>query len=241
MRLADCREREIQILDITVSALLYPWAWHQQRTVLGASAFWFDQRGELLELQVFIEGFPAPEPRHRMGRSRPGQPIRAYRDPHDPGVVWRKRIVSRLREIFTLPGGACVPMRFPQDVPLRLRTTFIFERIQGIPKTAPRGNLLKETKPDLDNLEKCVCDAFTEVGIYLDDSRIAVSSSEKVYAALPFAPGDVTLGPENRPRILFRPGVLVTLSILDENDAISGHRIWAPLLTGLKEQRGGTI
>ncbi len=66
----------------------------------------------------------------------------------------------------------------PLDGPLELEVLFLFER----PKSLPKGQALKWTKPDFDNLEKAVADALTRAGWWADDGRVARSSCEKRYA-----------------------------------------------------------
>lgn len=80
--------------------------------------------------------------------------------------------------------GAKVAPKKPLDGPLELEVTFIFPRLKKMPK----GQVLKWTKPDADNLVKAVKDALTQAKWWVDDGRVAKSTQLKRYAA----PGEAT-------------------------------------------------
>lgn len=66
------------------------------------------------------------------------------------------------------------------DGPLSLEATFYLVR----PKSKPKKRLYPDTKPDLDNLEKAVCDALEGL-IYVNDSRIVDKVVRKRYGDPP--------------------------------------------------------
>ncbi len=77
--------------------------------------------------------------------------------------------------------------RFPDDVPLKLKATFVFERPSSHFGTGRNAGGLKDSarsfptgRPDLSNLVKLVEDALNE-NAFKDDSRIVECEATKVY------------------------------------------------------------
>ena len=76
----------------------------------------------------------------------------------------------------------------PFDCPLSLTLFFIFPRPKNHFGTGKKANVLKDSapvwhtgRPDLDNLEKFICDALNGV-FWRDDSIICQKFSEKSYS-----------------------------------------------------------
>ena len=70
--------------------------------------------------------------------------------------------------------------------PLKLTLTFVFPRPKSAPKKQP-GRLPKITKPDGDNLAKCVMDGLNHV-VWHDDSQIYSLVVTKLVAAVDETP-----------------------------------------------------
>lgn len=73
----------------------------------------------------------------------------------------------------------------PIEGPVALTLRFRFARPKShltskgeLTKSAPQQ---KTSKPDLDNLEKAIMDAITDVGLWRDDSQVTVKTSSKEY------------------------------------------------------------
>lgn len=75
----------------------------------------------------------------------------------------------------------------PLDGPVGLCVTFIFPR----PQTYPKRQVLKWTKPDIDNLIKGTMDALTAARWWADDGRVCDLRTVKRYAAAGEAPGAI--------------------------------------------------
>ena len=96
---------------------------------------------------------------------------------YDPGTAddWKSIVRAAAKEVWN---------GVPFDGPVRVCLRFYMPR----PKSHFGKNGLKEsapgfvtTKPDLDNLEKSVLDALTNVGMWRDDSQVVAVSKEKRY------------------------------------------------------------
>lgn len=66
------------------------------------------------------------------------------------------------------------------DKPVGVQLQFNMPR----PKSAPKGRIYPQAKPDLDNLEKAVLDALNGV-VWLDDAQVVNKYAAKVYGARP--------------------------------------------------------
>ena len=122
-------------------------------------------------IEFFVAGEPKGQPRPRAafhnGRARV----------YDPGTAenWKSQIALAAKPL--------VPDQ-PLDVPIKLKVDFYMPRPKAhFGKSGLKyGSPVRHTKkPDLDNLEKAVMDALTEVGIWRDDSLVCVKSTRKHY------------------------------------------------------------
>jgi len=103
---------------------------------------------------------------------------------YDPGTAddWKSIVRAAAKSIWS---------GVPFDGPVRVWFQFSMPRPKshfgknGLKQSAP---IYVTTKPDLDNLEKSVLDALTNVGMWRDDSQVVFVSKEKRYtSATPFA------------------------------------------------------
>ena len=122
-------------------------------------------------LTLRIDGVPEAWARPRPGRNG------GYYSPHRQGA-WYQTIVWAAR---------CNRPDTPLDGPLALDLEIIFPR----PKVLKKNQVLKWTKPDLDNASKSIWDALTEAGWWVDDARVSTATARKRYAAVGEAPGVV--------------------------------------------------
>lgn len=81
---------------------------------------------------------------------------------------YRKAVAEAARAAW---GG-----REPLEGPVALVGEFRFVR----PKSVRRAHMT--VKPDKDKLERAICDALTEAGVWRGDQQVVVSRTEKVYA-----------------------------------------------------------
>lgn len=96
---------------------------------------------------------------------------------YDPGTAddWKSIVRAAAKEVWS---GA------PLVGPVRVHLWFFLPRPKshfgkkGLKDSAPK---FVATKPDLDNLEKSVLDALTNVGMWRDDSQVVAVSKEKRY------------------------------------------------------------
>lgn len=74
----------------------------------------------------------------------------------------------------------------PLEGPLRLQLTFYFQPPKSMPqKRLALLPLAKDTKPDLDNLAKQVCDVMQATGFYRNDSQISKMTLGKFWSDRP--------------------------------------------------------
>lgn len=123
---------------------------------------------------ITIPGEPIAQPRHQVANGRayiPAKhPIHAYKD--------SLRLVAR--QSFSKP----------LEGPIGVSLTFIFARPKRLKKTRT-DRTWKDTKPDIDNLEKAVLDALNGIA-WMDDGQVAaVVEKTKVWAAIDEQPQTV--------------------------------------------------
>lgn len=134
---------------------------------------------------VRIDGIPVGQPR---ARSRKGQ-----RGVYDPGTAdsWKGDVQRAL-----LPSRP----RSPLDEPLRIDIDFYFPRplnfskrvrsaYGGKARDIPLGAVIHIKKPDIDNANKAVLDALTDMGYVRDDALVCDGRVRKLYHELGGRPG----------------------------------------------------
>lgn len=68
------------------------------------------------------------------------------------------------------------------DMPLHIIMTFVYQRPQRLMrKKDPEDRILKDTKPDLDNVIKSTLDALVQAGVMIDDAQVVGLMSWKFY------------------------------------------------------------
>lgn len=115
--------------------------------------------GSTTRSAFFVRGYPIAAPRPRIGR------FHVYHD--DRADPWKSQIASAFMTLRQ------APLRGPVELNLQ----FLFQRPK---KDAVR--FWKESKPDLDNLEKSVMDALTGARAWDDDAQVVLLQSLKRYA-----------------------------------------------------------
>lgn len=136
---------------------------------------------ERISLSFEVPGLPVAQPRQRQGivHGRDGQA-------HAINFLPKKHPVNTYKatiKIAASNAGARI-----SESPFSVSITFVFPRPKRLIRK--RGVMIREwhhSKPDLDNCEKAVMDALTNV-IWRDDSQICIKVSSKVYADLNESP-----------------------------------------------------
>jgi Holliday junction resolvase RusA-like endonuclease len=119
------------------------------------------------EVSLFVRGAPRAAPRPRAGRNA------VYHD--NSADAWMSQVTMNY----------VILRRAPLTGPVELNLQFLFDRPK---KDAVR--FWKDSKPDIDNLEKAVMDALTRARAWKDDAQVVQMQSLKRYA-LPDEPSGV--------------------------------------------------
>jgi Holliday junction resolvase RusA-like endonuclease len=127
-------------------------------------------------VELFVYGLPVAQPRPRAvsfrGRARM----------YNPGTSneWKACVIHEIKE----HAGT-----FPAGTPVRCEFRFFLPRPKGHFGSGKNATTLRGSapthptgKPDLDNLDKAVCDAITAAGVWRDDSQVTSSRVCKRYA-----------------------------------------------------------
>jgi len=131
-------------------------------------------------IELFIEGEPVAQPRPRAvsmgGKARMYNPKTAK--------AWKKLIGIRVSS-FLLSKGITSPMMGAVAV----RSVFYLQRPKSHYGTGRNASRLKDSapafctkKPDLDNLQKAVFDALTDIQAWHDDSQVIDECTVKKWA-----------------------------------------------------------
>lgn len=127
-------------------------------------------------VELFVTGLPVAQPRPRATSF--GGKARMY----NPGTSneWKACVIHEIKE----HAGT-----FPAGTPVRCYLWFFLPRPRSHFGSGKNAATLKESapmrptgKPDLDNLDKAVCDAITAAGVWHDDSQVVSASVHKLYA-----------------------------------------------------------
>jgi Holliday junction resolvase RusA-like endonuclease len=122
------------------------------------------------EIRFVVTGTPKGQPRVK-AYSRGGKA-----GVYDPGTADDWKYAVRQAAIENAP-----EQKF--SGPVGMSMGFLFQRPKRLlKKSSPDGLLLRDSKPDLDNLVKAVKDAITDSGaVWHDDSQVASESAVKQY------------------------------------------------------------
>ena len=132
-------------------------------------------------ITFFVAGTPIAQPRVRAC-------IRGkHAGVYDPGTAneWKNQVMSAGTTAAYRPehGTKCEIITGPVGLTLHFylpRPKHHFRSNGELKQTAPWWHT---SKPDLDNLEKAVKDAITQIGvIWADDSQVCMSQKTKIYA-----------------------------------------------------------
>jgi len=128
-------------------------------------------------LAVRVCGEPKAQPRVKAFRRG------SHAGVYDPGTAdgWKLLVrheASKVWDAVKFTGPVAVELAFYMPRP---KSHF---GKNGLKATAPHAHT---GKPDLDNLEKAVLDALTQLGIWDDDSQVAVVTKCKCYSPVPGA------------------------------------------------------
>ena len=129
--------------------------------------------------QYLIQIPGEPQPKHRHRSTQMGRFIKQYPDPRT--VSWENRIAWFAWNARANKEGNDYNSSPMLTGPIEIELYFFFIK----PKSTPDYHILKTTKPDIDNLTKCVMDAL-EGTLYLKDSEIVKATSIKLFGAEPF-------------------------------------------------------
>lgn len=121
-------------------------------------------------MQIVIPGEPVAQPRHQVANGR------AY--------IPAKHPIHAFKDSVRLIGRQSISK--PLEGPIGVSLTFVFARPKRLKKTRP-DQTWKDTKPDIDNLEKAVLDALNGIA-WNDDGQVAAVMKNKVWAAIDEAP-----------------------------------------------------
>ena len=133
------------------------------------------------KLSVFGSPKPQPRPRAFVRKTKTGPPVARV---FDAGTAenWKSRIAASANG--KRPPGA------PLDCPIRVELRFIMPRPQSLRrKKDPAGPIPHTKRPDVDNLAKAVLDCLSELGWWVDDTRVAELEATKEYASKEGVPG----------------------------------------------------
>lgn len=144
------------------------------------------QKGTRIVYDINVNGEPKAQPRARAFAFKPkggGKPmIRMY----DPATAegWKGILGAEAQKLIPDPLLG----------PVTMSISFYMPRPKSHYRTGKRSDELKDNapgahvgKPDLDNLEKAVMDAFTVAGVWRDDSQVYRKTAVKMYSEHPGA------------------------------------------------------
>ena len=125
-----------------------------------------------MKIEFFVPGQPQALKRHRTFRTKSG--LTGSYDPSKEDKSDFLAMAMNNRPEKPIEGN------------ISMGLTFVFPRPKshyGAKGLKPSAPYYKASKPDIDNLEKFVCDALNKV-FYLDDSQVVIKRSTKRYASI---------------------------------------------------------
>ena len=99
----------------------------------------------------------------------------------DPYRTFKTVLVSHLRTILEQLGGGMSNIQASEYVGVDIVYHYALPNSYSKKKKSELMNFFKNTKPDLDNLDKCLLDSITQSGLILDDKVICRKSSDKYW------------------------------------------------------------
>lgn len=123
-------------------------------------------------ISFVVPGEPIAQPRQRHTRTG-----RNYIPAKHPIHAWKMAVAAKC------------PAKFPIDGEIRLRVSFYLKR----PKAMKADQYRPCTKkPDLDNLQKAVCDALNGIA-WNDDSQVTEIIAQKKYSSVSMGMAVITI------------------------------------------------
>lgn len=121
-------------------------------------------------ISIMVKGHPIAQPRPR-AMIRGGK-VHVYNK--DTSKAWKESIMIGFRKYSNLE----------IDSPVRVVIGYYFKRPKSLLRKKDLFDPFPHTKkPDLDNLDKAVLDALTELGVWKDDSLVYSLHSAKYYTS----------------------------------------------------------
>lgn len=137
--------------------------------------------GPTIILDLFIPGIPKAQPRPRAFARRIGNKFMARVYDAGTAEAWKSCIAIVVNPVKPVS---------PVEGPVRLTIDFFLPRPDRLcRKKDPPAAILHTGKPDRDNLEKAVCDALTQIGVWKDDGQVCSGEVRKFYHAIGNRPG----------------------------------------------------
>jgi crossover junction endodeoxyribonuclease RusA len=139
-------------------------------------------------ITFFVQGTPKAQPRVKF--SSRGKFGRAYTP--DTADDWKALVMIEAKKHF----------KQPLEGPLRVDIEFLFPRpkshFTSKGQLKPNAPFWHTTKPDRDNLDKCVLDALTTVGAWHDDCQVCCGTIYKSYTTQSLTGANITIStPQN--------------------------------------------
>jgi Holliday junction resolvase RusA-like endonuclease len=139
-------------------------------------------------ITFFVQGVPKAQPRVKF--SSRGNFGRAYTP--DTADDWKALVMIEAKKHF----------REPLEGPLRVDIEFLFPRpkshFTSKGQLKPNSPFWHTTKPDRDNLDKCVLDALTTIGAWNDDCQVCCGTIYKSYTTHSLTGANITIStPQN--------------------------------------------
>lgn len=118
-------------------------------------------------LAVSVPGVPAPQGSIRsLGAGRPSVHSNAK-----TLLPWRASVIAHIRQQME-KGGT-----WPIEGPVKVGVTFYLRR----PKSAPKGRMWPDRRPDVDKLLRACLDSLEQAGAIRSDAQVVMLGGTKVY------------------------------------------------------------
>lgn len=139
------------------------------------------EQGTPQPYRIVVCGIPKGQPRHRAFLNKHTNRVCVYDNP--VADDWKARVIQE---------AELVKPDAPLEGPLSVDIAFYLPRPKSrMRKCDPDGPIPCTTKPDRDNLDKCVLDALTQIRFWLDDCQVVDGRITKAYHAKAGRPGAV--------------------------------------------------
>lgn len=132
-----------------------------------------------MTIEFFVPGEPKAQPRPRAFARKFGNKWMAR--VYDAGTAegWKSLIAASAKKYIPqqpIDGAVILTILFAMP-----RPKYHYRSNGMLKDTAP---VMHQSRPDLDNLEKAVMDALTQLGFWNDDAQVAWKHTNKVYGMI---------------------------------------------------------